>query len=239
MLSIIIPTLNEEKHLPDLLKSIKGQNFSDYEIIIADAGSADRTLEVAKNSGCMISKGGLPGIGKNKGAEIARGDVVLFVDADVVLSENFFSKALEEFKKRNLEAASFYLQSNSKIHNFIFSILYNFPSKIGEKILPQAMSALMVEKRIHRKIGGFDEKIKIGEELDYVRRSKKYGNFGILKSVRIFISSRRFQKDGWISTWLKYFLCQTHMLFFGPVRSDIFGYKFNHYKGLYKKARKN
>ena len=91
------------------------------------------------------------------------------------------------------------------------------------------MSAFMAEKRIHLKIGGFDEKVKIGEELDYIRRGQKYGQFGVLKGVSVFASSRRFQKDGWLKTWLKYFLCQIHMLFFGPVKSDIFGYKFDHY----------
>ena len=54
MISIIIPTLNEEKYLPLLLSSIKKQNFNDYEIIIADAGSDDKTLEIVKNYNCKI-----------------------------------------------------------------------------------------------------------------------------------------------------------------------------------------
>ena len=55
MISIIIPTLNEEKYLPLLLASIKEQSFDaaqdkDYEIIIADAGSKDKTLKIASNT---------------------------------------------------------------------------------------------------------------------------------------------------------------------------------------------
>ena len=69
MLSIIIPTLNEEKLLSLLLKEIKKQNFLDYEIIVADANSGDKTVEIAKSFGCKIVKGGLPPKGRNEGAK--------------------------------------------------------------------------------------------------------------------------------------------------------------------------
>ncbi len=237
MLSIVTPTLNEENHLPLLLESIKKQDFGDYEMIVADAGSCDKTLKIAENFGCKIVLGGLPPKGKNLGAEIAQGEMIFFIDADVILPPAFFKNALAEFKKRRLGIASFCLQSENKIHYLTFSCLYNFPSKITERILPQAMSAFMVERKIHQKIGGFDEKVKIGEELDYIRRGNKYGKFGVLKRVSAITSSRRFQKDGWLKTWLKYFLCQIHMLFFGPVKSDIFGYRFNHYSQKEKKLK--
>jgi len=48
MLSIIIPALNEENYLPRLLDCFKKQNFKDYEIIVADADSKDKTREVAR-----------------------------------------------------------------------------------------------------------------------------------------------------------------------------------------------
>lgn len=239
MLSIVIPTLNEEKYLPFLLKSIREQGFSDYEIIVADAGSGDKTIKIAKNFNCRIAPGGSPPKGKNLGAEIARGETIFFIDADVVLPPAFLKNTLAEFKKKGLGVGSFYLQSKNKIHDLMFSMLYNFPSRMGQKIIPQAMSAFLIERKIHRKIGGFDEKVKIGEELDYIRKAGKFGRFGVLNSARVFSSSRRFQKDGWLATWLKYFLCQIHMLFFGPVKSDIFRYRFNHYARTCKKERKN
>ena len=91
MLSIIIPTLNEEHYLPLLLESIKRQDFDShgYEIIIADADSRDKTLKIAQNYNCKVIDGGLPAKGKNKGAKVARGDLLLFLDADTVLPENF------------------------------------------------------------------------------------------------------------------------------------------------------
>lgn len=230
MLSIIIPTLNEKDCLPLLLKSIKEQNFSgECELIVSDAGSEDNTVEIAENFGCKITKGGWPGKGKNEGAKSAKGDLILFVDADVILPENFIDKNLREFELRDLGVASFYLQSVNKIHNFLFKILFNFPSRITEKTFPQAMNIILVKKNLHQEIVGFNEEIKLGEELDYIRRGAKIGKFGVLKSVKIFVSSRRFQQDGWFKTWSKYFLCQLYMVFLGPVKSDIFKYKFNHY----------
>ena len=75
-LSIIIPTFNEEYYLPPLLESIRCQDFSDYEVVVADAGSEDDTIEIAKNWGCKVVKGGLPAVGRNRGAEVAQGRCV-------------------------------------------------------------------------------------------------------------------------------------------------------------------
>ena len=90
MLSIIIPTLNEEKCLPKLLDSIKNQNFNDYEIIVADAHSRDRTRAIALRYGCKIVEGGIPSVARNHGIKVAQGDYILFVDADSVLTRGFF-----------------------------------------------------------------------------------------------------------------------------------------------------
>jgi len=107
-LSIIIPTLNEEDYLSLLLESIKKQDFRDYEIIIADAGSKDRTIEIAKSYGSRITSGGLPAKGRNQGAKIAKGSIFLFIDADIIsLPPQFLDKILEEFKNRNLDIVSF------------------------------------------------------------------------------------------------------------------------------------
>jgi len=123
-LSIIIPALNEENNLPGLLNSLKEQSFSDYEIIIADAGSKDGTAAIAKKYGCKIVPGGLPAKGRNEGAKIAKGDILFFLDADTVLPDNFFEKAIAEFNDRQLELASFCLipSPKNKISSFFLNI---------------------------------------------------------------------------------------------------------------------
>ncbi len=225
-LSIIIPTLNEEKYLPKLLKSIKKQNFSDYEIIIADAGSKDKTIEVAKTEGVKLVKGGLPSCGRNRGAKFAKAGLLLFLDADVFLPEFFLQKSLREFKERKLAIASFQLVPiESRFARIFFNIFYNFPIRLLERFLPHAAMGILIKKELFFKLGGFDESIKLAEDHDLARRAKKIARFGIIKRVKLFVSIRRFRKDGWIRTALKYFFCELHMIFIGPVRTDIFRYK--------------
>ena len=229
MLSIVIPALNEEKCLPRLLKSIKKQRIDDLEIIVADAGSKDKTIEIAKNFDCKVVKGGFPSKGKNAGAKAAKGDLILFLDADTVLPENFLRKTLKEFKERDLDVASFLTMAEDTFHNLSLKFLFNFPNLLCERILPQALNVILAKRALHERIGGFDERVKLGEELDYVRKGNKARKFGVLKKVKVVISPRRFKKDGWFKTWSKYFLCQIHFLFFGPVKSDIFNYRYGHY----------
>ena len=226
-LSIIIPTFNEEKYLPLLLESIKRQKFSDYEIIIADAGSKDKTKEIAREYNCKIISGGLPAKGRNNGARASQGNLLLFLDADVVLPQSFFEKSLNEFEKRKLKIASFFLmpQEKNKLARFFFKLFYNLPILVMEKILAHAAMGILIDKGVFKKIQGFDESIKLAEDHDLARRAKKIGKYGILKSSKIFVSIRRFKKDGWLKTYLKFFLCELHMIFIGPVRSDIFKYK--------------
>jgi len=239
MLSIIIPALNEEKCLPLLLESIKRQDFTDYEIILADAGSKDKTRQIAKKYGCIITKGGLPARGRNMGAKIAKGEVFLFLDADVVLPEGFLREAIKEFKKRRLDVASFNLVpiSEDKMSKFFLDVFYNKPSIVFEKILPHAAMGIMIKKVFFDKLGGFDEDIKLAEDHYLARSAKKLfsAKFGIIKSVKLFISVRRFKEEGWFLVGAKFLLCQLHMLLIGPVKSNIFKYKFDHHAGENKK----
>ena len=126
MLSIIIPTLDEEKYLPILLSQIKKQSFSDYEIIVADGGSTDKTVEIAKSFDCKVTNGGLPAKGRNEGAKIARGEIFLFLDSDnIYLPEKFLEKLIFEFEKRNLGVASFPIYPAGNWFDKIAYFFYN------------------------------------------------------------------------------------------------------------------
>ena len=89
--SIVIPALNEERYLPRLLESIRRQDFDDHEVILVDSDSDDNTVDIAKSYGCRVLSGkrGNPGINRNIGAKHARGEHIIFFDADVVLPEGF------------------------------------------------------------------------------------------------------------------------------------------------------
>jgi len=227
MLSIIIPTLNEEKYLPLLLEEIKKQDFDGYEIVVADAGSEDKTVQIAKNYGCKIVKGGLPAKGRNEGAKEARGDTFLFMDADnIFLPENFLKNLLEEFEKRKLEVASFpiYPQGNW-FDKVAYGLYNNFLVNLTQKFSAYATNSVLVRKEIHQKIGGFDEEIKIAEDHAYAKRARKFGKFGFIKTEPVLTSTRRFEQDGRTKTYLKYFLAGIYMFFLGDIKSDIFKYR--------------
>lgn len=231
MLSIIIPALNEEERLPLLLESLKKQNFNDYEIILADAGSKDKTLEIAKNYACKITTGGLPGKARNEGAKVAMGDLLLFLDADAILPNDFLQKALSEFGARGLDIASFRLKTypKNKFIDLLVEVFYNKPMIFLEKILPHAAIGILAKKDLFNKLNGFDETIKLSEDHDFARRANKIAKFGIIKSVYVYSSDRRAKTDGWLKTGMKFLLCELYTVFIGPVRSDIFKYRFDHY----------
>ncbi len=233
MLSIIIPVLNEEKTLPLLLESIKNQNFKNYELILADAGSTDKTLEIAKKYECKIISGGLPAKGRNEGAKVAKYDLLFFCDADTILPDKFFEESLAEFEERKLDIASFCLVPFPKNwwSSFLLNIFYNQPIILFGNALPHVAMGIFIKKDLFEKVNGFDEDIKLAEDHYMARRAKKLFNAktGIIKSTYLYFSDRRFKTDGWILTGLRYFFCELHMIFIGPVKSDIFNYKFNHY----------
>lgn len=228
MLSIIIPTLNEEQHLPRLLDSIKSQDYTDYEIIVADAGSIDRTFIIATSYGCKVVPGGLPAKGRNEGAKAAKGDILLFLDADVVLSSHFLKNAVAEFAKRNLGVAGFYIKpmDGRKLDAFLYRCFTFFMETTG--MFYWAAMAIMASKKIHEKIGGFNEAITFGEDVSYVRGAAKVSRYGYIAQP-FYVSMRRYKKDGRI-TYVKYVVGIFHILFLGPITSKVFQYKFNHYK---------
>ena len=231
MISIIIPTLNEEKNLPLLLESLRTQIYQDFEVIIADAGSKDKTRQIAKEWGYKVVEGGLPGVGRNRGAEVARGDIFVFLDSDVVLPEDFLLNALEEFKERKLDVASCYIQplTDKDIDNLLYGFA-NLYFRLTQFFLPKAAGhCIIATKKIHRAIGGFDETIKLFEDFDYSKRASRKGKFRYLEKVKIPVSVRRFDQEGRMTMATKYILIDIYFNLFGGVKSDVFKYKFAHY----------
>lgn len=224
MISIIIPTLNEQDYLPLLLESIKKQDFKNCEIVVADGGSKDKTREIAKNFGCKIVSGGSTAKGRNEGAKIAKGDLFFFIDADSILPQNFFSKLIKEFKKGKLDLASFPVYPQGNLIDKVLYGIYNFFTWATQRFLPHATQTILVKREIHQKIGGFDEEIKIGEDHIYAREGAKFGKFGFLLMPPILTSARRFEKDGRLKTYFVYLLAGIIMIFRGSVKLNIFNY---------------
>ncbi|MBU0648961.1 glycosyltransferase [Patescibacteria group bacterium] len=231
MLSIIIPTYNEQDFLPYLLKSIRAQDYKDYEIIVADANSEDRTRQVARDYGARVVDGGLPAAGRNRGAQAAKGEKFLFLDADVYLpGKDFLSKTIFEFDSRALDLATCYLEpiSDKKV-DILFHRFYNQYAKNLRFVTPHAPGfCIFVRRHVHEAIDGFNESIKLAEDHDYSKRARKFGQFGFLESAKIPVSVRRFDRDGRANIAIKYALCELHMFTIGGVKNDIFKYRFGY-----------
>jgi len=226
MLSIIIPTKNEEKYLPKLLDSIKAQNFKNLEVIVADADSTDKTRKIAKNYCCKIVNGGYPGTGRNQGAKYSKGQNLLFIDSDIVLPKHFLKDSIKELNERGLDVAGT-LQSPISTGNKFKDLIYTFFYEIANKWMkitqntkkPSMQVCMFAKKEIHEKIRGFDETLIFGEDSDYARRARKIGKFGILESKKVMISPRRFEKEG-LRLMLKNFYFIAGMLFGHKFRKD-------------------
>lgn len=103
-ISIIIPVFNGIKTLPQCLQAVTNQSFDDYECIVVDDGSSDGSVETAKQFPVRIVElsGGPrgPAYSRNRGAEVARGQVLFFVDADVIIPPDTLKKIAASFQRR-------------------------------------------------------------------------------------------------------------------------------------------
>ena len=175
-LSCIIITLNEEEHISRLLKSLKQQTFQDFEVIVADFNSKDRTREVARGHGCTIVQGGKQSIARNAGARATRGKYLLFLDADGILkNKKFLETNLKRFKEKNAGIASVNVNPfEGDIIDWIMFGLYNFWITIMQKFDPHGTGAcILVRRDVFKKIHGFDEKIVFAEDHEILKRAKK------------------------------------------------------------------
>jgi len=228
MISVIIPTLNEEEYLPVVLRSIRRQGIKDLEIIVADAASKDRTVQIAKSFGCKVTKGGMPGKGRNEGAKVAKGDTLVFLDADATLPSNFLKKFLKEFERRRLDVAGCLMKIPNKKRIYrVLEKLYELYFKSTEKFYPHATNCIVIKRWLHEEVKGFDETIKLGEDFKYIQAASKKGKFGFLTSIWFYCSPRRAEKD-MAKIVTQYFLAEVYMTFIGPIRTDIFKYRFGH-----------
>ena len=232
MLSIVIPTWNEEKYLPKLLDCIEKQTYRDYEVIVADADSTDNTARIARKFGCRIVKGGNPAIGRNSGAKAAKGDILLFLDADVQFGNDFLKTSLDEIEERKLDVAGVYIHPlGGKFVDNVFLEIYNISISVVQFFYASAYGGgIYCRKWLHEKINGFDKTILLGEDLDYVNRASKHGKFRILKKPGLYFSMRRFDNEGRLKVGIRHFLSASYRILFGQIRSNIFNYNLRYRK---------
>jgi len=229
-LSIIIPSLNEANSLPALLDALAAQTRRPDEIIVADAGSKDGTQDLARAKGATVVRGGRPGPGRNAGARAATGDLLFFLDADVLPRPNFIGRALAEFRREGYAVATCLmdpLDEDASASDHLIAEAANLYLQVVEPFSPHAPGfCILVKREVHDAIGGFDEKVKLAEDHDYVQRAAKQGEFGVLTGAHIPVSMRRLEKEGLTKLAFKYLWCEMHALAGKPIYSTPFEYEF-------------
>ena len=233
-LSIVIPVKNEELELPEQLKALNAQSIAvDCERIVADAFSTDRTRGIALSLGARVVDGGMPGPGRNRGAAVAVGEWILFMDADArPSSDTWLENCLKELDERKLDHATCDLKPLSdKLIDRVYHRVYNFFTHLTAKRTPHAPgSCIFVKRAAFEAVGGFDESVIFAEDMELVQRLAKRGYvFGILSAGPVLVSERRLVKDGYFTTAYRYIVTELYMQFKGPVRTPLFDYRFSHF----------
>ncbi len=103
--SVIIPAYNEEKAIEECLYSLVKQNYNDFEIIVVDDGSKDKTVEIVRKfkEARLIQQDHLgPAIARNLGVKNSRGEILVFVDADMIFDKNFLKELIEPISKTKI-----------------------------------------------------------------------------------------------------------------------------------------
>jgi len=204
-LTIVIPCKNEEEYIGRLLEEISLQRVGSTEIILADANSTDKTVEEATKTSfhlglnLKIAPGGLPAVGRNRGAFLAKTKYVLFVDADVTFTHKFsLLECLEKMEGKKLD-----MLSTTPIYrgdgNFRASALFflnKISSKWLSKRLPFAIGAFtLVRREKFEELGGYDEEVKHTE--DWLLSKRISPSRFLLDPDLITQDDRRFKKFGY------------------------------------------
>jgi cellulose synthase/poly-beta-1,6-N-acetylglucosamine synthase-like glycosyltransferase len=179
-LSVIIPSLNEEATIAHTLRSIRSSlEKIEHEIIVVDNGSIDGTVVVAREMAdrLIVARGALIGEMRNRGAELARGEILLFNDADVILTEewaNAYRALREDIRATKLVVGGSLQVSNpsNRIHRYWFQPLLK---KREERRNHVGTGNMVVSRRLFSELHGFNPTLRTGEDYDFCTRARASG----------------------------------------------------------------
>jgi rSAM/selenodomain-associated transferase 2 len=189
-ISIIIPTLNEEKYVLSAIRSAK-QPPRKYEIIVVDGGSTDDTVKVAQAYAVVIISPRGRAVQMNAGARHSTGDILLFLHADSCLPPDALANLEQVMADPQIAGGTFTLRFD---HPKWRLRLIAFFSRFKFRYFHYGDQGIFVRRDIFEQLGGFKE-IPIMEDLDFLRRLRARGRVALIK-LPITTSARRFLGNG-------------------------------------------
>jgi len=202
MLSVIIPAFDEELYLPETLSNLQGAICMcrcSVELIVVDNESADRTAEVARSFGATVVHEPVHNLSRvrNAGADVARGDVLAFVDADTIVPPHFLDRLAETMSNPLCIGGSADIVHTPK-SKLLRVYLYAW-RWLGIRLGMAQGAAQFCRKSAFSRVNGYDESQFMGEDVDFYWRLQKLctkagGYLRFLNDVQVVPSPRRFDQ---------------------------------------------
>lgn len=212
MISLIIPTYNEEENIAETIREIKDRDTEKLisEIVVSDGQSIDQTIEVSSKSGATVLS--CPNKGRaaqmNLGAATAKEEILYFLHADSIPPKNFSSYILNAIKN-NASSGCFRLSFD---HEHWFLKANCWFTKFDVNAVRFGDQSLFVKKNVFIETGGFREDLLMMEDQEIIHRLKKLGKFTVM-NAQIVTSARKYLDNGiyrmqgiFFRIWILYYL---------------------------------
>jgi glycosyltransferase involved in cell wall biosynthesis len=238
LISIIIPVYQEEKIIENTLKQFSShlRNKFNFELIVSDGGSSDRTVEISEKFADIVVRHTKPNRqtiseGRNLGTKAANGKFYVFLNADTIPEniETFLTIihkwASGEGNYSNYPALTCSVEAypnETKLKEKLFYTVHNLYVRFLNYInLGMGRGEChIIKSEVFDLVGGYNPTIAAGEDFDLYRRIAKIGRIGFVKEIKVFESPRRFQKYGYIKIIFYWALNAISVMFRGKSVSD-------------------
>ncbi len=200
MLSIIIPAHNEEKYITACLQSVKNQQFLAYEILVVCDACTDKTAQLAKKYTKQVFaiKRRNVSCARNYGANKAKGEVLVFLDADSVIAPNLLGEINNAIKKGYIGGVT----KTKPLENLWKAKMLWGVGNFFRHFFLAASGMLFCKANVFT---GYDESRHLAEDTDLILKLKKKGKMKYITRSFIKTSSRRLETEGYVWTIFRQF----------------------------------
>lgn len=246
--SIIIPTLNEESFIGNLLQDLKRQTEKNFEVLVVDGNSADKTREIVEAFidklpvSFIVSDKRNVSYQRNLGARNSTGQYFVFLDADYRINSGYLLKLRKEIQKHKhlVYIPAIEPLNGDRRHKIYFKFI-NYGTEFSQN-LTKAFSTggtSIFQNYFFHHLGGFDDKLFIAEDHEIIQRARAMGVYArFVKSAKVKISLRRLERDGFLDMFKKYSISILHMYTKGKVDKKLYEYEMGGHRYLTKKETK-